>query len=159
MYNTNYNRANTFRGYNNVAAHNTLKAIMNRRERIRLYFTILDGCEAIKLESETTRAFFYQINEASFGWIMNYLMQGETEDVAVNPAKKLRSMDTPVEYRKYMMMLFMENKVAKIQVTPEFRDKPGKMSASASFRNGVILFFMNRDEEITGYLREKGMIR
>ena len=130
--------------YNNTAAHSELKAMMNRNERLSLYFTIdRYGYEAIRVESKTTKNFAYQIDQAAFAWVMNYLMKGETEDFNVKPELKL----------------FVENRIGNIQFTPEFRDRTGKLTAVASFRNGTILFFMERDEEITDYLREKGLIR
>ena len=104
--------------YNNTAAHTELKAMMNRNERLSLYFTIdRYGDEAIRVESKTTKNFAYQIDQEAFAWVMNYLMKGETEDFNVKP------------------------------------------DAVANFRNGTVLFFMERDEEITSYLRERGLIR
>ena len=147
--------------YNNTAAHTELKAMMNRNERLTLYFTIdRYGYEAIRVESKTTKNFAYQINQVAFAWVMNYLMRGETEDFNVNPDAVAKSEETDAnKFRKDMLMLFVENGIGNIQFTPEFRDRTGKLTAVANFRNGTILFFMERDEEITDYLREKGLIR
>ena len=72
--------------YDNTAAHTELKAMMNRSERLSLYFTIDQyGYEAIRVESKTTKNFAYQIDQAAFAWVMNYLMKGETEDFNVKP--------------------------------------------------------------------------
>lgn len=147
--------------YNNTAAHTELKAIMNRSERLNLYFTIDQyGYEVIRVESKTTKNFAYQINQEAFAWVMNYLMKGETEDFNVNPEAVAKSEETDAnKFRKDMLKLFVENGIGNIQFTPEFRDRTGKLTAVANFRNGAILFFMERDEEITNYLREKGLIR
>ena len=147
--------------YNNTAAHSELKAMMNRNERLSLYFTIdRYGYEAIRVESKTTKNFAYQIDQAAFAWVMNYLMKGETEDFNVKPEAVAKSEETDAnKFRKDMLKLFVENRIGNIQFTPEFRDRTGKLTAVASFRNGTILFFMERDEEITDYLREKGLIR
>ena len=147
--------------YNNTAAHTELKAIMNRSERLNLYFTIdRYGYEVIRVESKTTKNFAYQINQEAFAWVMNYLMKGETEDFNVNPKAVAKSEETDAnKFRKDMLKLFVENGIGNIQFTPEFRDRTGKLTAVANFRNGAILFFMERDEEITNYLREKGLIR
>ena len=132
QYNFNGITSQVEQSYDNTAAHSELKAMMNRSERLSLYFTIdRYGYEAIRVESKTTKNFAYQIDQAAFAWVMNYLMKGETEDFNVKPE----------------------------QFTPEFRDRTGKLTAVANFRNGTILFFMERDEEITDYLREKGLIR
>lgn len=147
--------------YNNTAAHTELKAMMNRNERLTLYFTIdRYGYEAIRVESKTTKNFAYQINQEAFAWVMNYLMKGETEDFNVKPDAVAKSEEIDAnKFRKDMLKLFVENKIGNIQFTPEFRDRTGKLTAVGNFRNGTILFFMERDEEITDYLREKGLIR
>lgn len=147
--------------YDNTAAHIELKAMMNRNERLTLYFTIDQyGYEAIKVESKTTKNFAYQINQEAFAWVMNYLIKGETEDFNVKPDAVVKSEETDAnKFRKDMLKLFVENRIGNIQFTPKFRDRTGKLTAVGNFRNGTILFFMERDEEITDYLREKGLIR
>lgn len=152
---------NVAESYNNVEAHNELKAMMNRGERVQLYFTIdRFGYEAIRVESKTTKNFAYQLNQESFNWVMKYLMNGETEDLTVKPDKVVKSEETDANnFRKDMLKLFVENGIGNIQFTPEFRDRQGKLTATATFRNGVILFFIERNEDITEYLREKGLIR
>lgn len=152
---------NVVESYNNIEAHNELKAMMNRGERVQLYFTIdRFGYEAIRVESKTTKNFAYQLNQESFNWVMKYLMNGETEDLTVKPDKVIKSEEKDANnFRKDMLKLFVENGIGNIQFTPEFRDRQGKLTATATFRNGVILFFIERDEDITEYLREKGLIR
>ena len=91
---------------------------------------------------------------------MNYLLKGEAEDFNVKPDAVAKSEETDAnKFRKDMLKLFVENGIGNIQFTPEFRDRTGKLTAVANFRNGTILFFMERDEEITSYLRERGLIR
>ena len=151
----------TEQSYNNTAAHSELKAMMNHGERLSLYFTIdRYGYEAIRVESKTTKNFAYQIDQAAFTWVMNYLLKGEAEDFNVKPDAVAKSEETDAnKFRKDMLKLFVENGIGNIQFTPEFRDRTGKLTAVANFRNGTILFFMERDEEITSYLRERGLIR
>lgn len=147
--------------YNNVAAHAELKAMMNRSERINLYFTIdRYGYEAIRVESKTTANFAYQIGQEGFTWVMKYLMQGETEDFKVKPEEANKSDNADADkFRKDMLKLFIENNIGNIQFTPEFRDRTGRLSAIANFRNGNIRFFCDRDEETVNYLRGKGLIK
>lgn len=147
--------------YDNTAAHTELKAMMNRNERLTLYFTIdRYGYEAIRVESKTTKNFAYQIDQEAFAWVMNYLMKGETEDFNMKPDAVAKSEERDAnKFRKEMLKLFVENGIGNIQFTPEFRDRTGKLTAVANFRNGIVLFFMERDEEITSYLRERGLIR
>lgn len=147
--------------YDNTAAHTELKAMMNRNERLTLYFTIdRYGYEAIRVESKTTKNFAYQIDQEAFAWVMNYLMKGETEDFNMKPDAVAKSEERDAnKFRKEMLKLFVENGIGNIQFTPEFRDRTGKLTAVANFRNGTVLFFMERDEEITSYLRERELIR
>lgn len=77
---------NNVNQYNNEEAHAELKSMMERGERLSLYFTIDSyGMEAISVESRTTSRFNYQLNSKSFTWIVNYLTNKETEDFEVNP--------------------------------------------------------------------------
>lgn len=79
---------NNVNQYNNEEAHAELKSMMERGERLSLYFTIDSyGMEAISVESRTTSRFNYQLNSKSFTWIVNYLTNKETEDFEVNPTK------------------------------------------------------------------------
>lgn len=160
-YNLNGIIPNVVERYNNLEAHNEVKAMMIRGERVQFYLTIdRYGYEAIRIESKTTKNFAYQLNQESFNWIMKYLMNGETEDLTVKPDEVVKSEETDAnKFRKDMLKLFVENGIGNIQFTPEFRDRQGKLTATATFRNGVILFFIERDEDITEYLREKGLIR
>ena len=76
--------------YANDEAHAELKSMMERGERLSLYFTIDSyGMEAISVESKTTSRFNYQLNTKSFTWIMKYLTSKEIEDFEVN-RKRLR---------------------------------------------------------------------
>ena len=85
-YNLNGITSQAEQSYDNTAAHSELKAMMNRGERLSLYFTIdRYGYEAIRVESKTTKNFAYQIKQEAFAWVMNYLMKGETEDFNVKP--------------------------------------------------------------------------
>lgn len=151
----------TENGYNNVEAHNELKSIMSQKERVQVCF-IKDrfGCEALWVESKTRKGFPYQLNQDSFDWFIRYIMTGETEDVNVNPSDIAKSeFADSNSLREAMMKLFIQNEIGRIQFTPEFRDRPGKLSATVMFKYGTILFYLDRTEELTNYLREKGLIR
>lgn len=153
--------SNIENSYNNVAAHEELKAMMNRGERLQFYFTIdRFGCEAVRVESKTTKGFNYQLSQEGFDFLMNYMMKGETEDVSVNPTETIKAENEEAdEYRREMMKLFIENNIGHLQFTPEFRDRSGRLTATATFRNGTILFFTNRDVATVEYLREKGLVK
>ena len=58
--------------YNNVAAHEELKSMMSRFDRLNIFFDIdEDGYEVIKVESTYVKRFAYQLNDESANWLMN----------------------------------------------------------------------------------------
>lgn len=147
--------------YNNEKAHAELKSMMERGERLSLYFTIdTYGMEAVCVESKTTSRFNYQLNPKSFTWIMKYLTSKETEDFEVNPTdvKEAEIQDADA-FRHDMLLIFIQNEMGNIQFTPEFRDRAGRLSATVNFPCGHIFFFMERDQELVEYLRGKNLIR
>lgn len=147
--------------YNNVAAHEELKSMMSRFDRLNIFFDIdEDGYEVIKVESTCVKRFAYQLNDKSANWLMTYLSTGKSEDFGVEPSEVQKSDQTNGnEYRKNMLKLFVESKAVNIQFTPEFRDRRGQLTAVANFKFGNIFFFVNRDEDIASYLQEKELIR
>lgn len=151
----------TYAEYNNNEAHNELKAIMNRHERISISFSIdKDGYEIVYAESKTTAWFKYRLNAESFAWIMRYLTSGETEDFNVKPMELAKTeYENPDAFKSDMLKMFVENKLGNLQFTPEIRDRSGKLSAIASFRHGIVSFRVERTEEMTEYLRDNGLIR
>jgi sugar (pentulose or hexulose) kinase len=84
----------------------------------------------------------------------------ETEDFEVNPTNiKKSEIEDANQFREEMLILFINGEMGRIQFTPEFRDRTGKLSATASFPYGQIFFFMERDQELVEYLRGKNLIR
>ena len=147
--------------YPNTEAHNELKAMMNRGERITLSFGIdRFGYEVVYPQSKTTEWFGYQLNPQNFQWLMGYLKEGKTEDFSLEPMQLEKSeyADTNT-FKTEMLKMFVENKLGNIQFTPQLRDRSGKLSAVASFRHGIISFRVARTEGLCEYLRDKGLIR
>ena len=134
---------------------------MNRNERINISFGLdKDGYEIVYAESKTTAWFKYRLNAESFAWIMRYLISGESENFNVKPMELAKSeYENPDMFKTEMLKMFVENKLGNIQFTPEIRDRSGKISAIASFRHGLVSFRVERTEDMTEYLREKGLIR
>ena len=147
--------------YNNVAAHEELKSMMSRFDKLNIFFDIdEDGYEVIKVESTYVKRFAYQLNEKSANWLMTYLSTGKNEDFGLEPSEVQKSdQKNGNEYRKNMLKQFVEGKAVNIQFRPEFRDRRGQLTAVANFKFGNIFFFVNRDEDIVSYLQEKGLIR
>ena len=88
--------------YNNVAAHEELKSMMSRFDRLNIFFDIdEDGYEVIKVESTYVKRFAYQLNDESANWLMTYLSTGKSEDFGVEPSEVQKSDQTNGnEYRR-----------------------------------------------------------
>lgn len=160
-YNMAFIQPTTKKVYPNTEAHAELKAMMMRGERVNLSFGIDRlGYEVAYPQSKTTDWFAYQLNPENMAWILRYLTNGETEDFELNPAEVIKSeYSTKNEFVVDMLKMFVENKLGNIQFKPEIRDQIGKISAIASFRHGLVSFRVERTEELTEYLRDKGLIR
>ena len=78
---------------------------------------------------------------------MGYLKEGKTEDFSLEPMQLEKSeyADTNT-FKTEMLKMFVENKLGNIQFTPQLRD-------------GLVSFRVERTEEMTEYLRDKGLIR
>lgn len=147
--------------YNNCEAHRELQAMMNRGEKIALKFGIdRYGYEVAYPESKSTAWFGYQLNPESFAWIMGYLTKKQAI-AEVNPEELKKSEYASAnEFKTAILKMFVENKIGKIQFTPQIRETiSNRLSAIASFTHGTISFRVERTEELEDYLREKGLIR
>ena len=146
--------------YNNVEAHKEVRAMMARGERVSMFFAIDKySCETVRIESRTTQRFTYQLNQNSLNWLIGYLTEGTTDDCEVDPSTPVKTTETNSDsFRKNMLMAFVKAKVGNFQTLPAFLDRPGRLTTTATFKHGSILFFMERDEEIENFLQEHRLI-
>lgn len=146
--------------YDNKGAHEQLKGMMARKERLSIYFSIDNaGYEFAKIESKTVSGFKYRLNQESFDWIMGYLIHGKTDNDKVNPIDLQQAEDTdPDLLRTNIMKQFIEAGLGQFQVAPAFLDRSGRLTATARFSYGTIKFFTVRDEDIESFLKEHSLI-
>lgn len=146
--------------YDNKGAHEQLKGMMARKERLSIYFSIDNaGYEFAKIESKTVSGFKYRLNQESFDWIMGYLTQGKTDNDKVDPTNIKQSEETdPDLLRANIMKQFIEAGLGQFQVTPAFLDRLSRLTATARFSYGTIKFFTVRDEDIESFLKEHSLI-
>lgn len=73
--------------YGNTEAHNTIKQLMLRGEKLTIGFfnEDLTNNACAWIESRTISAFKYVIFKENFNWLMNYLANGEIEDINAKP--------------------------------------------------------------------------
>ena len=118
-----------------------------------------NGYESLRIESSTTKRFTYQLTQEGLDWVLGYLTKGIVEDNSLDPTPSAKSDETnDNDFRKKMLMAFVEANVGNFQTLPAFLDRPGRLTTTASFRNGSIIFFLDRDDEIEGFLRDRKMI-
>lgn len=153
------NFSETVRAYDNVSAHNEVKAMMNRFENINVkFYTGKDGYPCAWLDSKTRAGFKLILNAKELNWLMGYLMKGETNDSETNP----NQVEAYKEEEKKDIQLGIFKQLVEhgknIQFTPRFRETTGYVSALAVFKKGKITFRMKETEELNEYLAEKELI-
>lgn len=146
--------------YNNVEAHNEVRAMMARGERMAIFFALDKfGYETVRIESRTTQRFSYQLSQQGLNWILSYLMNGTTEDCEVDPNNPTKTSEaTDDGFRKNMLMAFVDANIGNFQTRPAFLDRPGRLTTTATFKHGSILFFTERDAEIEEFMQEHKLI-
>lgn len=146
--------------YNNREAHNEVRAMMARGERMAMFFALDKyGYETVRIESRTTQRFTYQLNQQGLNWILGYLMNGTTEDCDVDPNNPTKTNETTDDgFRKNMLMAFVKANIGNFQTRPAFLDRPGRLTTTATFKHGAIQFFTERDAEIEEFMQEHKLI-
>lgn len=146
--------------YPNEEAHNEIRAIMARSERISTYFSVdKNGIFIANIETKTTEKFVYQLNDGSFKWLLGYLKSGESDDTGVDPKtpRKFEGM-TPDALRTELLKGFIEKKVGIIKTVPAFRDRPGRLTAHANLKYGIVGFYTERNSDLEDFMREHKLI-
>lgn len=154
--------------YPNEEALLELKAMMKRYAETKQlkhkpHFRLCidkDGYDAAFIESGTVASFKLRLNGAIFQWLMNFLLNGEIEESGIKSLdlEKSEYVDSN-EFNTVILKMLVENNIGNIQVVPAFRDRCGKISAIVSFRYGTMSFHIERTDEMTDFLREKGLTR
>lgn len=154
--------------YPNEEALLELKAIMIRhtetkqlKHKPHFRFCVdKDGYDAVFIESGTVASFKLRLNGEIFQWLLNFLLNGEIEESGIKPLdlEKSEYADSN-EFNSALLQMLVENNIGNIQVVPAFRDRCGKISAIVSFKYGTMSFHIDRTDEMTDFLREKGLTR
>lgn len=119
-----------------------------------------DGYDAVFAESGTVASFKLRLNGEIFQWLMNFLLNGEIEESGIKPLdlEKSEYADSN-EFNTALLQMLVENNIGNTQVVPAFRNRCDKISAIVSLRNGTMSFHIDRTDEMTDFLREKGLTR
>ena len=143
--------------YGNTEAHNLIKKLMLRGENLTIGFFNEDitNYSCAWIESKTVSAFKYVIFKAdNFYWLMNYLVNGEVEDI---DAKPFRIQGEVEEFQLCILKNFIESNIT-VQFSPLHRDGNGFVRALSVFDNGKVIFKLKKTDELLDYLRGRDII-
>lgn len=139
--------------YDNEGACVELKKDMLRGDNLSIRFSKdNDGYPSAWIESRNVAPFKVRLNPEIFSWIMQYLETGKVEyDFDMKPMEPVEVDDD--QYKVDMLKLFV-NGGKKIQWTPLFRERNGKLSGTYIARYGKVFFYVSHTEEFLDWLRE-----
>ena len=144
--------------YDNQGAHDTLVAMMNRKEYITVKFGTDKGNYPYAwVESKTTAGFKYLLKEQSLNGIIAYLMTGDVTDFDNDPINVEPLKDEDSEFKLEIVKNFIKTG-KNIQWTPLFRERPEVIKGIKAFEYGKIIFRLKREIATLDYLREHGQI-
>ncbi len=140
--------------YDNNGAHHQLRSMMARKERLSLNFGIdKDGYFYTMVESKTITPFKYQLTNIGFKNLFNYLQQGECDLANINPMSRIKTSGKSGDYiRAELMINLIKKNKGDFQIKPAFLDKPDRLTLTARFPYGSILFSIPRTDEIVNWL-------
>ena len=147
------NKPATVAPYDNEGDCEELLKDMLRGDELSIKFIKdRDGYSCAWVETKHVAPFKVRLNPEIFSWIMQYLETGKVEyDFDMKPMAPIEVEDD--QYKVDMLKLFV-NAGKKIQWTPLFRERNGKLSGTHIARNGKVFFYVNHTEELLDWLRE-----
>ena len=111
-----------------------------------------DNYPCVWVESKNVAGYKVRLNPTIFTWVMEYLENGTAEwdanTVAMDPTE-----DDSETFKTNMLKLFIESG-KKIQWTPLFRERNGKLSGAHIAKYGKIYFYVSYCDELVDWLRE-----
>lgn len=148
--------------YDNMAAHDAVKRMMERRDWFEVYFNIdKEGFCSFRLRSIRQAPFEYQISRMAYAWILEYLIRGSSDDARVDPMQPLHGEGVCGEdFRKLMFVTIMsEFPRLKLWRGGGIGDRPDRFTSYVKLNFGVIYFFFRRDNELLAYMSEKSLFK
>ena len=145
--------------YGNTEAHNTIKKLMLRGEKLNIGFfnEAITNNACAWIESKSISASKYIIFEDNFNWLMNYLINGETEDIDAKPFGIEGLEENEGDFQLDVLKAFIKNEIA-LQFVPLSLDRSEFVSAISTFNHGKVMFKVKRTRELLKYLREHDIL-
>ena len=140
--------------YDNVAACAELKKDMKRGDSLSIKFSIdTDNYPCVWVESKNVAPYKVRLNPTIFSWIMQYLDNG-TVEYQYSP-ESMQPIEIDGEAYKVEMLQLFINGGKKIQWTPLFRERNGKLSGNYVAKYGKVFFYVKHTEELITWLRDR----
>ena len=146
--------------YGNTEAHNLIKKLMLRGENLTIGFFNEDitNYSCAWIESKTVSAYKDVIFKAdNFYWLMNYLVNGEVEDIDAKPFGIQGEVEEEEDFQLCILKNFIESNIT-VQFSPLHRDGSGFVRALSVFDNGKVIFKLKKTDELLDYLRGRDII-
>lgn len=140
--------------YDNQGAYNTLQEMMKRKEQLIVkFYGSKDNIPCAWIESAHVAGFKYQLKNASYQGLLDYLFKGKKADFDTNP-KETDTLNGDTDFQLEILKEMI--KAGKtIQYVPLFREHPDYISAILPCFKGKIMFRIKRTDETLNYLREE----
>ena len=139
--------------YDNEGACAELNKDMERNDNLSIKFSKdSDGYSCVWIESRNVAPYKVRLNPEIFSWLMQYLETGKAV-CKYNP-EPMEPIEADDETYKVDMLKLFVNSGKKIQWTPLFRERNGKLSGTYIARHGKVFFYVNYTDELIDWLRE-----
>ena len=139
--------------YDNEGACAELAKDMERGDNLSVkFYKDNDGYTCVQVESKNVSSFKVRLNPVIFAWIMQYIETGKAE-CQYDPTP-MEPIEADVEDYKIDMLKLFVNGGKKIQWTPQFRERNGKLSGTYIAKHGKVFFYVERTDELIDWLRE-----
>lgn len=143
--------------YDNTGAYNMLKTIMERQEKLTVqFFTDKWNYACAWVESKTIKAFKFRLSEDSLAWLIEYLNTGESCG-EVNPLQVEPEQEGEEDFQVEFLKLHVIEKMP-LQFIPLFRTSGEYIHAESKRKYGLIIFKVQRTEELLQFLKQNEVI-
>lgn len=140
--------------YDNKGACDELGKDMERHDTLSLRFYKDKHTDhaCVQVESKNVAPYKLQLNPTLFAGLMQYIEKGKPFECDPIPMEVITTDDET--YKIDILKLFV-NANKKIQWTPLFRERSGKLSGTHIARYGKVFFYVECTDELLDWLREK----
>ena len=140
--------------YDNDGACKELAKDMKRGDNLSIRFSRdAEGYASIWVETKNVAGYKVRLNPSILSWVMSYIEDGVAE-CQYNPEPIAPIEEDCETYKENILKLFI-NAGKKIQWTPLFRERNGKLSGSYISKYGKIFFYLRQTDELMDWLRER----